>query len=217
MLPHIYNGRDKTFFSFGVQATRFRNKASGGTATLPTPEQLAGTFTGLASPTAIENPTTLVPYPCTQEGTTYTCQVNPADYNASSLALLKYLPTVTGTDGTTSFSKPVSQNFIEYTGRGDQKLTDSDHLWGHYFYNRFDAQGVNDPTNLLTYSDFASIRYHSALIAETHTFSSNLLNNINISYQIEDASRGPLAGGISVNDLGVNIWQPALTRSTRYA
>ncbi len=221
VLPHIYNGRDKTFFSFGMQATRFRNKATGGTAILPTPEQLAGTFTGLSSltaspaaPVAIYNPNTLDPYPCTQSGTDakgnplYTCQVNPSDYNASSLALLKYLPTVTSTDGATSFSKPVSQNFMEYTGRGDQKLTDSDHLWGHYFYNRFDAQGVNDPTNLLTYSDFAAIRYHSALIAETHTFSSNLLNNINISYQIEDASRGPLAGGINVNDIGVNIWQP---------
>ncbi len=66
-----------------------------------------------------------------------------------------------------------------------------------------------DPTNLLTYSDFASISYHSALLAETHTFSPSIVNNINISYQIEDASRGPLAGGINMNDLGVNIWQPA--------
>jgi len=208
----IVNGpvwRDRAFFSFGVQATRFRNKATGGTAILPTPAQLAGTFTGLASPTAILNPKTLAPYPCTPDGSTWTCQVNPNDYNASSLALLKYLPTVTGNDGTTIFFKPVSQNFIEYTGRADVKLTSADHLWGHYFYNRFDAQGVNDPTNLLTYSDFASIPYHSALLAETHTFSPTLLNNINVSYQIEDASRGPLAGGINVNDLGVNIWQPA--------
>ena len=205
-IPRIYDGRDKTFFSFGVQATRFRNKANGGTATLPTPAQLGGTFTSVPAP--IKNPSTLLPYPCTPTGSTYTCQVNPNDYNASSLALLKHLPTITGSDGTINFFKPVSQNFIEYIGRGDHRLTSRDHLWGHYFYDRFDAAGVNDPTNLLTYSDFASIRYHSALLAETHTFSPSIVNNINVSYQIEDASRGPLAGGINMNDLGVNIWQP---------
>jgi hypothetical protein len=207
-IPHLYDGRNKTFFSFGVQATRLRNNAVGGTAFLPTPAQLAGTFTGLASPTAIANPKTLVPYPCTPAGGKYTCQVNPADYNASSLALLKYLPTITGTDGTTNFFKPVSQNFIEYTGRGDQELTSKDHLMGHYFYDRFDNKGVLDPKNLLTYSDQASIRYHSALLAETHTFSSSLLNTISLSYQIDNASRGPLAGAPNVNDFGVKVWQP---------
>ena len=208
-IPHLYDGRNKTFFSFGVQATRLRNNAVGGTAFLPTPAQLAGTFTGLASPTAIQNPKTLLPYPCVPAGGKYTCQVNPADYNASSLALLKYLPKITGNDGTVNFFKPVSQNFIEYTGRGEQELTSKDHLMGHYFYDRFDNKGVLDTTNLLTYSDQASIRYHSALLAETHTFSSTLLNNISLSYQIENASRGPIAGAPNVHDLGVKVWQPA--------
>ncbi|WP_058186335.1 TonB-dependent receptor [Terracidiphilus gabretensis] len=200
---------DRTFFAFGIQATRFRNKANGGTATLPTPAQLAGTFTGMPTATAIKNPQTLTPYPCTPDGSTYTCQVNPSDYNSASLKLLTYLPTISGDDGQLTYFKPVSQNFIEYFGRVDHQLTSKDHLWGHYYYNRFDAQGVLDPTNLLTYSDEASIRYHSALLAETHTFSPNLLNNLNVSYQIEDASRGPLPGAPDMNDLGVNIWQPA--------
>jgi hypothetical protein len=209
VIPHLYNGRDKTFFSFGVQATRLRNKAVGGTAFLPTPAQLAGTFTGLGSPTAIQNPKTLAPYPCTPTGSTYTCQVNPADYNASSLALLKYLPKISGNDGTTNFFKPVSQNYIEYLGRVDQQLTSNDHLFGHYFYDRFDNQGVLDTSNLLTYSDQATIRYHSILLSESHAFSSSLLNNISLSYQIENASRGPLSGAPNMADLGVKVWQPA--------
>lgn len=211
LIPHIYNGREKTFFSFGVQSTRFRNNGVGGTAYLPTPEQLAGTFTGLSSATAIKNPTTLAPYPCTitPGAITYTCQVTPADYNASSLALLKYLPAISGTDATVNYFKPVSQNYIEYTGRGDHQLTAKDHLNGHYFYDRFDNGGVLDTSNLLTYSDEATIRYHSALLAESHTFSPNMLNNISASYQIENASRGPLAGAPNMKDLGVNIWQPA--------
>jgi hypothetical protein len=210
IIPHLYNGRDKTFFSFGVQATRFRNNAVGGTAYLPTPAQLAGTFTGLSSATAIKNPTTLAAYPCTQTAgaTTYTCTVDPADYNASSLALLDYLPAITGTDATVNYFKPIKQNYIEYTGRGDHQLTPNDHLNGHYFYDRFDNGGVLDTTNLLTYSDQASIRYHSALLAESHTFTPSMLNNISLSYQIENASRGPEAGAPNMTDLGVNIWQP---------
>lgn len=78
-----------------------------------------------------------------------------------------------------------------------------------YFYDRFDNKGVLDTKNLLTYADQASIRYHNALLSESHTFSSNLLNNLILSYQIEDAGRGPIAGAPNVADFGVNIWQPA--------
>ncbi|HEY4357158.1 MAG TPA: TonB-dependent receptor [Acidobacteriaceae bacterium] len=208
IIPHLYNGHDKTFFAFGVQATRIRTAALTGTpAILPTPAQLAGTFTGLASP--ISNPKTLAPYPCTPTGSTFTCQLNPADYSKPSLALLKFLPTVTGTDGTVNFIKPTRQNLIEYVGRVDQSLGAKDHLELRYFYDAFNNAGILDLTDLLTYSDQASIRYHNSLISETHTFSSNIVNNFIISYQIENAGRGPIAGAPNVNDLGVNVWQPA--------
>lgn len=207
IIPHIYNGQDKTFFFFGVQATRLRTNGVGGTSFLPTPAQLGGTFTGLSSP--ILNPKTLAPYPCTPTGSTLTCTINPNDYNKSSLALLKYLPTISGNDGTYQFFRPSRQNFIEYTGRIDQSLGKKDHLMLRYFYDSFDNAGVLDTSNLLSYSDQAAIRYHNALISETHTFTDRLLNNFSLSYQIENASRGPLAGAPNVNDLGVNVWQPA--------
>ncbi len=217
-IPHLYNGEDKTFFSFGVQATRYRNNASGGTAVLPTPAQLGGTFTGLSSATAILNPTTLAPYPCTQSGSNssgapvYTCQVNPADYNSASLALLKYLPTVSNSNANYNYFKPSSQNYIEYTARGDQKLSARDRLTLRYFYDRYDQKGVLDLSDLLSYTDQATIRYHNALISETHTLSPNLLNNFILSYQIDDSSRGPLPGAPSVASLGVNVWQPAFSQ-----
>jgi len=207
IIPHVYNGRDKSFFFFGVQATRLRTNGVGGTAFLPTPAQLGGTFTGVASP--ILNPKTLAPYPCTPTGSTYTCTINPNDYNKSSLALLKYLPTISGNDGTFQFFRPSKQNFIEYTARGDQSIGSKDHLLLRYFYDSFDNAGVLDTTNLLSYSDQAAIRYHNALISETHTFTDRILNNFSLSYQIENAARGPLPGAPNVNDLGVNIWQPA--------
>ena len=54
-----------------------------------------------------------------------------------------------------------------------------------------------DNTNLLTYSDKASIRYHNALISEQHIFSGRMLNNLILSYQIDDSSRGPLPGAVA--------------------
>jgi hypothetical protein len=207
VIPHIYNGSDRTFFSFGVQATRYRNNAVGGTATLPTPSQLNGTFTGL--PSAIQNPFTHTAYPCTPTGSTFTCQVDPKDYNSSSLALLKYLPSVSDGNGTYLFFKPSSQNYIEYTGRVDQRIGSRDQLMFRYFYDKYDQAGVLDTTNLLTYSDQATISYHNALISETHTFNSNMVNNLIVSYQMENAGRGPLPGAPNVNDFGVNVWQPA--------
>ena len=39
IIPHLYNGGDKTFFFFGVQATRLRTNGVGGTA-FPHPAQL---------------------------------------------------------------------------------------------------------------------------------------------------------------------------------
>lgn len=208
-IPHLYDGRDKTFFSFGVQSTRYRNLASGGTATLPTPDQLNGIFANLSASDFIENPTTLVKYPCAPSGTTYTCTVNPADYNAASLNLLKYLPKIsTGQSPLYQFFKPQSWNMIEYTAKGDQKLTDNDHLTLRFFNDRYYQKGVLDLTDLLTYTDQATIIYYNSLVTETHTFGPRLLNNLSGSYQIDDAGRGPLPGSINMNDLGVNVWQP---------
>ena len=208
-IPFLYDGRDKSFFSFGVQSTRYRNNSVGGVATLPTPAQLAGTFTGLAATDKILNPITLAPYPCTNAGSSYTCQVNPNDFNSASLALLKYLPTIaSGASPQFTFFKPASQNYIEYTARGDQKLSSRDHLTLRYFYDRYDQKGVLDTTNLLTYTDQASIHYHNALINHQHIFSGTMLNNFILSYQINNASRGPLPGAPNVKDFGVNVWQP---------
>ena len=210
-IPHVYNGKDRSFFFFGVQATRLRTAGTGGTAILPTPAQLAGTFTGITG--NLLNPTTGVPYPCSAG----TCQVNPADYSPVALAVLKYLPTITSTDGTYQYFRPVQQNFIEYTARGDQVLTSRDRLGVRYFYDSFHNAGVLDTADLLTYSDQADIRYHNALISEVHTFGPNLLNNFSLSYQIEDASRGPVAGAPNVNTFGVNIYQPSFSQINQIA
>ena len=202
-----------SFFFGGYQRTVIRNNPLSDSASfVPTQAQLNGTFNVPNLARCIKNPFTNVTYPCTATATgAGISTVNPADYNASSLALLNHLPKGDAT-GAIFFRKPTRQNLDEAIGRFDQEIGQKNKLNVRYFYDRFHNGAVNDPTNLLTYSDQATINYQNILFSETHVFSDRLLNNFIFSYQRDNSVRGPVpvAGGISVADLGVNIWQPAL-------
>ena len=196
--------RNKSFFFFGYQKTIIRTQAqSSSSSTVPTAAQLAGHFSS----------TVYDPATCT--GATFvTCTpfanntIPTSRYNPVSLALLKYLPQGDA-NGTVYTRRPTAQDFNEYVGRNDNQIGSKDHLTVRYYYNSFGNNAVLDPTNLLTYSDGSYIRYMNSLVSEAHSFSSNVLNNLIVSYQREESKRGPAAGAPSAADLGVNIWQPA--------
>lgn len=214
-IPYLYHG-NKAFFFVGYQKTINRDVSPAATAaTLPTPAQLDGTFANESA--CIVNP--LQPshvYPCTQTGTTpagkpiYSSTVNPADYSSASQKLLTYLPlSQENANGTYAFLTPNDFNYQEFEARYDQELGAKDRLVVRYFQDSYHLDGVLNLTDLLTYADQADIKYYNSLISESHTFSDRILNNIILSYQIENSARGPLPGGIDVGDLGVNIFQPA--------
>jgi hypothetical protein len=209
-IPKLFHG-NKSFFFFGYQKTiNHESAVSSTSATLPTAAQLGGTFANESA--CIVNP--FKPgevYPCTQVGSTYTTQVNTADYSPASLKLLTYLPPASqlNANGTIPILSPSFYDLSEITARFDQGIGEKDKLSVRYFSDSYSLDGVLNLTNLLTYADFAQINYYNSLISETHTFNSHVLNNLIVSYQLENSSRGPLPGGIDAGDLGVNIWQPA--------
>jgi Carboxypeptidase regulatory-like domain len=209
-IPHLFHS-DKSFFFVGYQKTINHEVAVSSTAaTLPTAAQLAGTFAGEKA--CLTNP--LMPssiLSCTQTGSTYTTRVNTATYSPVSLALLNYLPSPSqlNANGSISFQKPSFYDLAELTARFDQELTPKDKLTVRYFSDAYALDGVLNLKDLLTYADKAQINYYNSLISESHTFNDHILNNFILSYQILNASRGPLAGSIDAADLGVNIWQPA--------
>lgn len=207
-LPHLFKAH-KAFFFVGYQGTTYRDVANATTAsTLPTTAQLAGTYT---QSSCVTNPSPSgTAFPCVNNGNgTYTTTINPSLYNPSSLALLKYLPAATAS-GSYTYRKPTNENFNEGLGRFDEDFGNSDHLNAHLYYDQFSLQGVLDPTNLLTYTDQANIKYANALVAEQHVFSSHWLNSLTGNYQLEISTRGPAGSSVDVADLGVNIWQPSL-------
>jgi hypothetical protein len=211
-IPHLFNG-DKSFFFFGYQRT-ISHTATGTSSTLPSAAQLSGTFANekkcLQDPM---NPAAILTA-CNSATTTfpYTAMVDTTAYSPVSLKLLTYLPPVSKLDANNSISyvKPSFTHVGEVTAKVDQELSPKDRLIVRYFSDGYALAGVLDLTNLLTYADHAQINYYNSMVSETHTFTDRLLNIFILSYQIDNASRGPNAGGISVNDLGVaEVWQPA--------
>jgi hypothetical protein len=209
-IPHFVSGT-RTFFFFGYQRTNLEDQVGGSSAFVPTQANLRGDFSALLSATNPNNPqgkvvkvldpTTGLQFPINQ------IPLNRLD--PAALAFAKALP-ASSTNGQVFYQVPVLQTFNEYISRVDHDLTSKDHIFLHYYYNDFLLGGTLNPANLLTYKDAAHIRFQSALISETHTFKSNLLNSLIVNYTRESAARQPESTAPSIADFGVNIWQPAV-------
>ncbi len=224
-IPGLFH-TEHSFFFVGYQRTIAHTASTSATASvLPTAAQLAGNFNFttsavpgnaafnsacIANPALATNPANAAQcYPYVSNGgTSYTAKIPTTSFNSASLALLKYLPTG-DSNGSYTYVKPSFTHYGEVTARFDQDLGTKDRFTARYFSDGYHLDGVLNLQDLLTYADQADIHYYNSLISETHTFSNHILNNLIASYQIENATRGPLPGSINVADLGVNIWQPA--------
>ena len=209
-IPYLTKG-DHTFFFFGYQRTNLKDQVGGSSAFVPTPANLNGDFSALLSASNPANPQGKViqildpltnrPFPNNQ--------IPLSRLDPAALNFAKDLPKG-GANGLVFYAVPLVEFFNEYVARVDHDITPHDHLFGHYYYNYFQINGTFDPTNLLTYKDAANIRYQSALLSESHTFTPNLLNNLIVNYTRDIAARQPESNAKSIADYGVNIWQPDL-------
>src|ERR1700730_11653633 len=96
VIPHAYDGRDKTFWFFSWEGFRLRT-GTAFTTTVPSPAELQGNFSAI--PTAIKDPcggTVSTPVACPNfsgSATTFAGNQIPANrLNPTSLALLKFFP-----------------------------------------------------------------------------------------------------------------------------
>ena len=117
---------------------------------------------------------------------------------------MKYVPALTASGTPPPFKLPNNFNLAEITARADQELGSNDKLSERYFSDVFILQGVENTANILSLSDEATNHYYNSLISETHTFNGHIVNNLIVSYQLQNDFRGPAGGGIDVLDLGVD-------------
>ncbi len=215
-IPHLWK-LNKGFFFAGYQGQRWRSTSAStsSNSTLPSTANVAGqfAFTSNSTPTTstcIFDPLNKVCFPYVSAGgNNYVATIPTSRFDKASLALLNYIPVAAASGTPFSYLQNNSQNYDEYVGKYDQELTSKDHMTMRYFLDKFHFVGVLDPKNYLSYQDQSDITYQSAMLSETHQFSGNLFNSLILSYQREGSVRGPLDGGINMNTLGVNVWQPS--------
>jgi hypothetical protein len=235
VIPFLSKGKLTQFF-FGYQHTLLHQNSNASSTTVPTLAEegrvagvnyadygnlcntasgnsfngagLCVTSAGVPVPTQqITNPFTNVPYANNR--------IPSSDFDPASVAYEKVFPTFSGVEapgkigGTVNYFQPLVQTYNEYVSRVDHAFSDKDHLFGRYYYNYYQQDADYNASNLASYRSYFNTRYQNALLSESHTFSSNVLNNLILNYQREVALRGGPPGSPDITAFGVNnIWQP---------
>jgi len=214
VIPKLYKGRDRTFFFFGYQGTKFRNLGNTSSAYVPTAAERGGDFSALLNAANPANQFHKAISIFDRNGSPIRGNIlQPSQLDPAAVAFLKYLPVSSAVDGRLFYSQPVVQDFDEYIARGDHAISDHDHVSLRYFYDRFTNAGFLDPRNYLSFQNFSTIISQNALIGETHVFGPAAVNEFRASFSRETSNRGPAQGSIGLTDLGVNIWQPPTAKT----
>jgi hypothetical protein len=184
VFPHLYNGRDKTFFFFNWEIGYSLNGATVSNAIVPPAAMRNGDFSQLVDktgkPIVIADPTTGQPFANNQIPTT---RLSP-----QALAFLKFVPTPNfgpslqnnvNNYATTPINTLSTQH--DYITRIDHNLGQHDVISGHYIFNAtYQAGGAfwgHDQDNNLANSN-------NIAFSETHIFTPALVNDFRYGWNL---------------------------------
>ena len=213
---------DKMFFFAGYQGTRNNQVGNSTGYCVPTAAELAGDFTqmgGLCPAARItNNATTGLPNPLVNPANGALINTNPAlpnyrrvdpsTYSAQALALVKYLPSgLADQYGRVNIALPANYTEDQYIGRVDYTFNQKHNLFGRYFLTQYKQPAYYSPTNLLLTTVAGNDeRVQSFTLGDTYIISPKIVNTFHGTYARRRDNRGPTAGGINANTLGVNVF-----------
>ena len=204
-IPHMYNGKDKTFFFFSVQETLVHQRPNSTSAVVPSAALRAGDFTGVTTPLYI---------PFDPGRGTYANKQIPLTSPVAQ-AILKFIPVapagtaVNAQGGQTVFFKSLNNTSdLQLLGRVDQHFGAKNTLYGTFFRSRQNAQGFLDPSNYLAFKNAANWTYQRYQASDTHIFSANLLNQASFAYLHNYYKATPVYPSQTLNSMGANIYVP---------
>ena len=217
-IPHVYDGRDKTFWFFSWEAFRLRQGASPVLTTVPSAPELAGNFSapGIAP---IMDPcggtvTTAVACPnYTGPPTPFPGNVIPTSrLNPTSLALTNLWPaanapcvadSVIGCKNNYAKSYATGGNQNQVVGRLDQNLTAKQRIFFRYTYwNVFDLP--QDPLGTGLCQDRCSEKYSTsaAAIGYNYSITPTTIAALNASLSRFAYNRSPKNAGFDLTTIG---------------
>jgi hypothetical protein len=213
-IPHLYNGRDRSFFFFAYQGERYRT-AGISYGDVPTYEELHnGDFSALLSatnPNNVFNKAEQLVNPWT--GAKFTGnQIPTSMFDPAAVTIAtKWMPQAApNTNGRTPYSSSSMQNIDSIILRVDQHLGNRDNLFGRFYRDHISVPPINMPGNLLDYNPGFDQPFKNTMVQETHTFRTNLLNQLSVSLSYVPTMKTFASDSPNVRDFGVTLpWLPS--------
>lgn len=200
IIPHVYNGRDKTWFFFSYEGFRLRSGETFVTS-VPTAAERQGNFSGLTdingNPITISDPFTGQPY---ANNTIPQNQLNP-----TSQKLLNLWPNPTGPGFFNNYAASTSTggNNNNVTGRVDQVIGDHQHLAARFiYYNVLDLP--IDPLGSGVCQDRCTEIYHTYAgdVDYTNEINPTTVLDLNLSSSRFLYNRAPNNAGFDLTTIG---------------
>jgi hypothetical protein len=210
-IPGLYNGKDRTFFFFGHQSTRFHYVSSSGQGFVPTSANLSGDFSTMLDAKNPANPlgrAIVINDPLAAKP--FAGNLIPTNrFDTAAVATAKFLPAATSSNGLVRFTSPFApQNFEEETIRIDHAISARDRLMGRYFLDEFDNPAIYTPGNILVYRDGQPNRSQNLVVQELHIFNPDVLNDARFTFSRVNGRQVPPSNSPQLGDLGSNVYQP---------
>jgi hypothetical protein len=169
VIPHLYSGKDRTFFFFDYEGTRLR-RASTFTNPVPTAAMRSGDFSAIKTP--IVDP---------RSGQPFTGNIIPADRISSQSAFfLPLYPTANTGAGTFNYVPNRSNDGDKFDIRIDHHFSAADTLSSSYSMNM--AETFNPGSFAANGGVTQENRRQRFSLSETHTFSPAVVNELRLNY-----------------------------------
>ena len=199
---------NKLFFFTGFQHTKADQSQSLTPAYVPTAANLAGDFSATESSACQSSAIQLV-NPITGDLLPDN-QINPSYFNASALALDKYLPPASNACGLVIFAIPNEMTENQFVTRVDSTINQKHSLYGRYYLDGYQHPSFYSPTNILISGSTGNYeRVQGLTLGETYILSPNMVNSFRATGTRRAIRRGPAAAGINPATLGLNMYSTA--------
>jgi Carboxypeptidase regulatory-like domain/TonB dependent receptor-like, beta-barrel len=205
VLPKIYNGLNKTFFMMAFEGIRDESQSTS-IVSVFTDKMRRGDFSEFGG--TIRNPVT---------GQLYPGNIVPAsDLSPISQSVLQYIPPPNRSGTSANLVAPAlnSVDTNQVLTRFDQNLGNKIRLYARYNWRDEFQSGLNAiPVN----STDTPQTDHNTLVAYTHTFSPNLVNDFRIGYHsVEQGNLGYFLNN-NLLDAGAKLGIPGFDGDVRYS
>lgn len=189
VIPHLYNGHDRTFFFFGIQETALRQTPNTLVGQVFTQLERGGNFSdkkdGHGNLIVIKDPLTGLAFP---NNTIPTSRLDPVMQN-----FLKYIPVGNVGSGLTQYSTVSNNNELQYDIRVDQYVSKNDHVFFRLLKDNYSQPNSGIAGNLLSYANSLSQRGTNATLNYTKVFNPSLVGQMMFTFNRSNGLRGAVS------------------------